>query len=139
MHLWNRNIPQATLNLNLLRPSRINQRLLAEAQLNGPLNFNATPLAPPGTKILIYETPDQQRSWAPHGVDGWYIGPARKHYQCYCIYVPNMRAECVAKTFQFFPNKCPVPKLSSADNAARAAQELTKALLNPAPATPFAT
>ena len=74
-----------------------------------------------------------------HGVDGWYIDPARKHYRCYRVYVPTTRAECVAKTVQFFPNKCPVPKLSSANNAAQAAQELTEALLNPTPAAPFAT
>ena len=59
MHLWDRNIPQATLTLNLLRQSRINPRLSAEAQLNGPFNFNATPLAPPWTKVLIYDTPNQ--------------------------------------------------------------------------------
>ena len=139
MHLWDRKIPQATLTLNLLLPSRINPRLSAKAQLNGPFNFNATPLAPPGTKVLIHETPDQQRSWAPHGVYDWYIGPELEHYRCYQVYVPTMRAECVAKTVQFFPNNCPVPKLSSADNAAGAARELTEALLNPTPAAPFAT
>ena len=121
MHLWDRNIPQSTLTLNLLHPSRINPHLSAEAQLNGTFNFNATPLAPSGTKVLIHETPDQQRSWAPYGVDGWYIGPACKHYWCYRVYVPITRDERVAKTVQLFPNNCPVPKLSSADNAARAA------------------
>ena len=138
MHLWDRNIPQATLTLNLLRPSRINPRLSSEAQLNGPFNFNATPLSPPGTKVLIYDTPEQRRSWAPHGVDGGYVGLACEHYWCYRVYVPTTRAKRVAKTVQFFPKNCPVPKLSSADNAARAAQELTEALLNPAPAAPFA-
>ena len=64
MHLWDRNIPQATITLNLLRPSRINPRLSSEAQLNGPFNFNATPLSTPGTKVLIYDTPKQRRSWA---------------------------------------------------------------------------
>ena len=59
MHLWDRNIPQATMTLNLLRPLHINPRLSAKAQLNGPFNFNATPLAPPGTKFLVYETSDQ--------------------------------------------------------------------------------
>ena len=62
-----------------------------------------TPLAPPGTKVLIHETPDQRRSWEPHDVDGWYIGPAREHYRCYRVYVPTTRAERVAKTVQFFP------------------------------------
>ena len=49
LHLWDRLIPHATLTLNLLRPSRLNPRLSAEAQLNGAFDFNRTPLAPPGT------------------------------------------------------------------------------------------
>ena len=50
-----------------------------------------------------------------------------------------MHAKRVAKTVQLFQKSCPVPKLSSSDNTARAAQDLTEALLKPAPATPFAT
>ena len=49
LHLWDRLIPHATLTLNLLRPSRLNPRLSAEAKLNGAFDFNRTPLAPPGT------------------------------------------------------------------------------------------
>ena len=105
----------------------------------GPSISTPPPLALPGTKVLIHETPGQRRSWAPYGVDGWYIGPAREHYRCYRVYVPTTHAERVAKTVQFFPNNCPVLKISSANNAARAARELTKALPNPAPAAPFAT
>ena len=50
LHLWDRLLAQATFTLNLLRPSRINPRLSAEAQLNGDFNFNRTPLEPPGKK-----------------------------------------------------------------------------------------
>ena len=56
LHLWDRLLAQATLTLNLLRPSRINPRLSTEAQLNGAFDFNKTPLEPPGTKALIYES-----------------------------------------------------------------------------------
>ena len=63
LHLWNRLIPQETLTLNLLRPSRINPRLSAKAQLNGALDFNRTPLAPPGTKFLVFEAPGVCHTW----------------------------------------------------------------------------
>ena len=63
-------IPHATLTLNLLRPSRINPRLSAEAQLNGAFDFNRTPLAPPGTRVIVHKTLDNCRTWAPQGVDG---------------------------------------------------------------------
>jgi len=63
MHLWCRLCEQCTQTLNLMRASRINPRLSAEAQLNGAFDYNKTPLAPPGTKVLIHETPEN----AEHG------------------------------------------------------------------------
>jgi hypothetical protein len=81
MHLWCRLISQATTTLNLLRPSRINPRLSAEAQLNGAFDCNRSLLAPPGTRVLVHETPANRRTWAPHGVDGWYLGAAPEHYR----------------------------------------------------------
>jgi hypothetical protein len=56
MCLWCRLIDQCTQTLNLVRPSCINPRLSAEAQLNGAFDCNKTPLAPPGTKVFIHET-----------------------------------------------------------------------------------
>ena len=88
LHLWDRLIPHTTLTLNLLRPSRINPRLSAEAQLNGAFDFNRTPLEPPGTRVIVHETPNNRRTWSPHGVDGWYLGPAPDHYQCHRVYIP---------------------------------------------------
>jgi hypothetical protein len=85
MHLWCRLIHQCTQTLNLMCPSRINPRLSAKAQLNGAFHYNKTPLAPPGTKVLIQETPNKQRTWAVYGMDGWYLGGAPEHYRCYWI------------------------------------------------------
>jgi hypothetical protein len=73
MHLWCPLIDQCTQTLNLMRPSRMNPRLSAKAQLNGAFDYNKTPLAPTSTKVLIHETPNRRRTWAVHGVDGWYI------------------------------------------------------------------
>ena len=80
LHLWDRLIPHATLTLNLLRPSHLNPRLTVEAQLNGEFDFNCTSLAPPVTQVVVHETPDNRRTWALNGVDGWYLGPAPDHY-----------------------------------------------------------
>jgi len=57
LHLWDRLLPQAELTLNLLRGSRINPRLSAWAQLHGPFDFNCTPIAPPGIRVIIHEKP----------------------------------------------------------------------------------
>jgi hypothetical protein len=83
LHLWDRILPQAITTLNLLRSSRLNPRLSAEEHLNGTFDFNRTPLAPLGTKVIIHEKPSERRSWAPHGLDGWYVGHAPEHYCCY--------------------------------------------------------
>jgi hypothetical protein len=87
LNLWDQLLPQAEITLNLLRTSCINPKLSAYAQIGGAFDYNATPLAPPGTKIVIHEKPSVQGSWAPHGLDGWYIGPALEHYQCYRVNV----------------------------------------------------
>ena len=77
LHLWYCLVPQATLTLNLMRSSRINPRLSAKAQLNDAFNFNATPLAPQGTRVTFYKLPGNQRTWALHGGNGWFLGQAR--------------------------------------------------------------
>ena len=80
MQCWCRLLNQAEMTLNMLRPSRLNNKLSEYAQINGAFDYNATPLAPPGTKILVHEAPKERKSLDLHGVDGWYVGPAMKHY-----------------------------------------------------------
>jgi hypothetical protein len=69
-HLWFRLVHQATITLNLFRNSRLNKKLSAYAQVFGPFNFDATPLAPPGTRIVAHEKPKQWATSAAHGVSG---------------------------------------------------------------------
>ena len=71
---------------------------------------------------------NQLRTWAPHGVDGWYIGPAMDHYQCYRVWIPSTHAERIADTVQNFPTVLHTPKLSHRDATLQAARELTHAL-----------
>lgn len=137
MNLWDRLLPQALITLNLLRASRLNPRLSAYAQLHGSFDFNATPLAPPGTRVVVHEKPSVRASWAPHGQEGWYVGPAMEHYRCYIVHVSSTNAERIGDTVEFFPQHSTMPKLSSADAAMQAAQDLIRALEQPHPATPF--
>jgi hypothetical protein len=93
MNLWDRLLPQAVITLNMLRTSRINPKLSASTHIYGQYDYNRSPMAPPGTRIIAHETPSRRRTWAPHGQDGWYIGPALEHYRCYTIYVNKTRGE----------------------------------------------
>ena len=66
LQLWDKLIDQVNLTLNLLRPSRLNPKMAAEAMLNGPFDFNRTPISPLGTKCLVHEKPAVRGTWAPH-------------------------------------------------------------------------
>jgi hypothetical protein len=82
LRLWDWLLPQATITLNILRQSRINPTVSAYAQLYGHYDFNQAPMDPPSTRVITHEKPQQRASWDPHGVDGWYLGPAPDYYRC---------------------------------------------------------
>eukprot|EP00957_Ditylum_brightwellii_P135602 10340212-Ditylum_brightwellii.AAC.1 len=66
---WDQFIPEAILTLNLLCTSRVNPKLLAHAYVFGNFNLNATPLAPPGTKVVVHKKPNHHNSWVYHGIE----------------------------------------------------------------------
>jgi hypothetical protein len=110
---WDLLMPQAELTLNLLRASRRQPKLSAYACLNGPFDFNKTPLAPPGTRVIVHITPDQRSNMAPHGVDGWYVGPSPKHYRCHKCHLPSTHRTRDALTVDWFPHHVPFPKVTN--------------------------
>ena len=89
--------------------------------LNRHFDFNVTPLAPPGTKVIINSKPINhpsfpfryQEAWligfkimmtfVPGGKEGCYIGPSLNHYFCVKCYIFTKRAEVNADTVVFFP------------------------------------
>ena len=91
LQLWDEFLPQVELTLNKLCFSRRNPNRSANQEVYGSFDFNKTPLAPLGTKSLIYDDPASRASWAPHATDGYYVGPASNHYQCLRFYIPTTR------------------------------------------------
>jgi hypothetical protein len=71
MHMWDRLLPQAIITLNMLRISRINNKLSASTHVDGQYDYNRAPIAPPGKIIIAHETPNLRRTWAPRGKYGW--------------------------------------------------------------------
>jgi hypothetical protein len=137
MHLWDILLPQAVITLNMLRTSRINPRLSAATHIFGQYDFNRAPMAPPGTRIIAHETPSRRRTWAPHGQDGWCIGPALEHYRGYTVYITKTRGDRIVETVDFFSKKFILPFPSAQDLATQTAADLTHALLHLQPAGPF--
>ena len=138
-NLWCRLIPQAVITLNLMRPSRLHPKLSAYAHIHGEFDYNRTPLAPPGSQVLVHEKPKQRGSWDDHGLRGWYMEPAMAHYRCYTCYIPATNGERISDTVEFFPHVAPMPQQSSRDQAIQAIRDLIHTIRNPTPATPFPT
>jgi hypothetical protein len=87
LQLWSKFIQQGQDTLNLLRKSRINPRLSAYAILNGQFDFNRTPLAPVGTKALVFLDPKHRKSFQSKALDAYYTGPAMMHYRNYQFFI----------------------------------------------------
>ena len=63
IQLWDQLTMQVVITLNLLRTSHIDPTKLAYHQLHGhKYNWNKNPLAPPGTRAVIYKDPNSHTS-----------------------------------------------------------------------------
>ena len=111
LQLWDKLTPQVQDTLNLLRASRVNPAISAYEALNGPYDWGRYPLAPPGCKAIIYESPAVRGSWATRGTDAWLLGPSKDHYRCNLFYVPETRAYRISGSAELFPQHCQLPNL----------------------------
>jgi len=102
---WDLLLPQAEMTVNMLRGSKVNPFMSAYQQLHGKYDFEHNPIAPPGIKVLVHEKPNQRSSWAPHGVEGWYVGPAMQHHRCYDVLVKVTRRVRTTDTLSWHPHK----------------------------------
>ena len=72
-YLWCQLVPKAIITLNMLPQSRINPKLPAHNQVCGALNYQRTPLALLGTKIIIHKQSDQKKTWDKLGLPGFMV------------------------------------------------------------------
>ena len=134
---WDLLVDQAVLSLNLHRPSRINPKISAYTQIHGAFNYNKTPLAPAGCKVIVHDRIDDRGTWSEHGTRGYYIGPALHHYRNYECYMPATKAKRTSNTIAFFPEYCKMPTTSSTDRLTMILADLLEVLQHPHPAVPF--
>ena len=132
---WDRLIPQANITLNLLRTARTNPALSAYAYIYGNFNFAATPLAPPGTKVIVHINPEVRGTWELNGDQGWYVGPALDHYRCVTCHFPRTRTTRICETVTFIPHDVPIPKVSLTDHLKQAAEDIVSILAQPQSST----
>ncbi|RPI66945.1 MAG: hypothetical protein EHM43_10390, partial [Ignavibacteriae bacterium] len=125
---WCRLTHQCDHTVNMLRPCRQNPALSAFEAMDGSFSFDATPMAPPGTEVLVHLKPSRRTSWSFHAANGWYIGPSLKHYCCIRLIMADTGAERLTDTFRYKHHAMPVPTITPTDRIIAATKHLTDAL-----------
>ena len=84
LNIWDEILPQCELTLNHLQPFSLDPSISAYEGLHrAPFDFSSHPIAPCGTRVLVYESPSTRKTWAPHGVKGFYLGPSLSHHRVF--------------------------------------------------------
>jgi len=128
MCAWNELIPQAEITINLLRQSPMHPRQSAWEAINGAYDFDAHPMAPPGTAVTIHEKPAQRKSWSKHGVPGFYVGPALQYYRCYTVWVTHTGTTRTTDTVAWHPHSYQWEEYSPLEMVSSIADALSTAL-----------
>ena len=91
---WCRLCPQIDLCVNIVRKCHQNPLLSAWAAMEGEYHFGATPIAPPGSEMLIREKPNRRKMWGFN---------AKKHD--ICDHASNTTIRFVASYHRWAANK----------------------------------
>jgi hypothetical protein len=135
LQLWDEFLLQVELTLNLLCFSRRDPTRSADEEVHPFFDYNKMPIAPLGTKGLVYDDPAVRASWAPHGTDAYYVGIAPRHYRCMHFFIPATRRFHIADTWRLYPSHCATPTFSPEDVTILAACDVLRALDGTVPAT----
>ncbi len=129
MGLWDELLPQVELTMNCMRSFGPDPSVSAyEGTHREPFDFRKHPIAPFGTQVLIYESPTQRSSWSPHGVTGFYLGPALDHYRSFRVYPTNTGVIRTTDTLSWFPAPFKIPGSSALELLHAAIDGLAKAI-----------
>ena len=96
-------------------------------------DFNATPMAPLVTPILIYPTPIQWSSLYPSSIEFWYLGPYIHYYLCFTIYVTQTDFTRISDTIDFLPRPSHVPFPTCNDSLLNSSKTITHEIQNTIP------
>jgi hypothetical protein len=122
-------VPQAEIIINQLRPWHPDRTINAWAGMhNEQYDHLAHPLAPFAMAAVIHEKPHQRGTWATHGLDGFYLGPALQHYRCWRMYITSTRATRISDTVAWLPDPYCMPGHSPLEVLTAATSDLASAI-----------
>ncbi|KAL7475143.1 LOW QUALITY PROTEIN: hypothetical protein ACHAW6_001069 [Cyclotella cf. meneghiniana] len=123
-------LKQTVITLNMMCPCTQNPAVLEEM-----FSFDATPMAPIGTKCMIHIKPAHRHTWGYHAIKAWYFALALNHYRCIKV-VTDTGALCLADTFTFLHHTLPTPTISNADCIIKAIRNLDNTIKGHPPTHP---
>ena len=127
---WCRLTKQCGATLNMLRHCHQNPLLSAHEELEGTFSFDATPMAPLGTEVLVHMKPNQLSTWGYHASKAWYLSHLPNHYRCIRILMADTGGERITDTFCFCHHAIPVPvpSITATDRILDTTARLTTAI-----------
>jgi hypothetical protein len=130
IQLWDKLALQVQDSINLLRRSRIHPNISACETLEGPYDWNWYPMAPLGTKAIIFEDTETCTSWAPHDLNIWLLRSSTDHYHCELYFVPKTSCYHVSSSADLFPQHCIALPYSHVSHVQELAEKLQTTLGN---------
>ena len=127
-YLWDLLVPQAEMQLNMLRQSALNPKISAWEYYNGPFNYDATPMGPLGARVIAHNKPDVRNSWDFRGEDGWSVGVSLQHYRCQRWVAEATHEVRVNDTVEFRHHRVTQPTVTPEDRIQQSVVSLTNAL-----------
>ena len=126
-------LPEPTLEqddkrstLNMFRTSRNDTSKKAYQEIEGIFAWNATPLAPLGTRAIVFIHSEYRNSFAPHCDTGYVVGRTPHHYCLLEFYIPATRRYRRSGTYRLYSQHCRMPTISEADCTLETAADLVK-------------
>jgi hypothetical protein len=125
---WCQLITQSNAMLNMMRPCHLNPLLSAHKGLEGTFSFNATPIAPLGTEVLVHQKPSQCKTWGYHATKAWYLSHAASHYHCICFIMKGTWGERIMDMFRYQHHAILEPFIAATNCIFEATGQLTNAI-----------
>jgi hypothetical protein len=87
--------------------------LLAHEALKGSFSFDATPMAPLDTEVLVHMKPNRRSTWGYHASKAWYLSHSTNQYRCIRVLMANTGGEHITNTFRFCHHAILVPNFTA--------------------------
>jgi hypothetical protein len=120
---------QCNTTLSMMHPCWQNPRLSAHKAMEGSFPFDATPMAPLGTEVVVHLKPNRCRTWGYHVAKAWYLSNAR-------VIMANTVGKRVTDTFRYQHHTLPFPTITETDCIIEVTARLTHAITGVQEATP---